>query len=649
MKNIEKSVVNFIKGRGPMISEETICTYASKSKKNADETIDILFNVINNELDEVTGLETLDKVRELFKYIGVVLSTNDQVDRKKVARKINKLDEKIDRIELENKNKFVDVKKAVSELETVRSELDNIESETTVKDTKQYDLVNYLTEEKKDINYIEYTFKKMPTLVNAKDKKDVSLFRNVVKKYVQSIKDEDNENTLYYNNLISLILAQRSFTLSDQEKRKTLDLIYSTIDRLSVKKSYAKKNKAKIEWLNNLVDIVKGDESKDTKIELLANKYNISVFFNEDILEKARLVKVTDNDHNTREYVDEYIITIDGENAVEIDDALSCRKLPNGNYLLGVHIASVLGYFPYHDEIVNEALGRGRSIYLSNKYQTKENDYNRTVPLFPYEFSAKTGSLITGIPKLARSYFFEIDSEGNIVNETFKKTIIESNKQTTYREIDKILNHGSKDKELQDVVFNLQTVTELLDKKYKGGDQVYENVKASTDDFSDLRVQRIGSEKIVYQCMLLTGNRVAEFFAENSYPCLYRVHSVNQSDSKKLQVLIDSLTKTYGGDQYNKLYQLIEGIYPKGWYDVEGSHDGLGLDHYCHCTSALRRAADIVVEHALEVCYDDNPKDKELMKLEEEVARRKNEINSKQDPIEWFGKDYKRAYQKRRR
>ena len=66
-------------------------------------------------------------------------------------------------------------------------------------------------------------------------------------------------------------------------------------------------------------------------------------------------------------------------------------------------------------------------------------------------------------------------------------------------------------------------------------------------------------------------------------------------------------------------------------------------------SSALRRAADIVVEHALEVCYDDNPKDKELMKLEEEVARRKNEINSKQDPIEWFGKDYKRAYQKRRR
>lgn len=648
MKNIEKSVVNFIKGKGPNVSNDIICTYAAKNAKQADEVIDILFNVINDEVDTVTGIESLERVRELFKSISVVLSTNDLIDRKKVARKINKLDEKIDRIELENKNKFVDEKNAISELEAVRSELDSIEGETVVKDTKQYDLINYLTEEKKDINYIEYTFKKMPTLVNARDKKDVSLFRNIVKKYIQSIKDEDNENALYYNNLISLILSQRSFNLSTQEKRQTLNLVYSAIDRLSIKKSYAKKNKAKIEWLNNLADIIKGDESKDTRIELLANKYNISVFFNEDILDKARLVKVTDKDHNIREYVDEYIITIDGDNAVEIDDALSCRMLPNGNYLLGVHIASVLGYFPYHDEIVNEAIGRGRSIYLSNKYQTKENDYNRTIPLFPYEFSAKTGSLITGIPKLARSYFFEIDSEGNIVNETFQKTIIESNRQTTYKEIDKVLKHGSKDKELQDTVFNLQRVTELLDRKYKGGDQVYENIKASTDDLSDLRVQKIGSEKIVYQCMLLTGNRVAEFFADNNYPCLYRVHSVNQSDSQKLQALIDSLTKTYGGEQYNKLYQLIEGIYPKGWYDIEGSHDGLGLDHYCHCTSALRRSADIVVEHALEVCYDDNPKDKELVKLEEEVARRKNEINSKLDPIEWFGKDYKRAYQKRR-
>ena len=120
MKNIEKSLVNFVKGKGPMISEEAFCNHATK---DANGTIDILFKVINNELDLVTGLESLERVRELLKCINVLLSTNDKIDRKKLARKINKLDEKIDQIELENKNKFHDVKNAINELEAVREEL----------------------------------------------------------------------------------------------------------------------------------------------------------------------------------------------------------------------------------------------------------------------------------------------------------------------------------------------------------------------------------------------------------------------------------------------------------------------------------------------------------------------------------------------
>ena len=123
---------------------------------------------------------------------------------------------------------------------------------------------------------------------------------------------------------------------------------------------------------------------------------------------------------------------------------------------------------------------------------------------------------------------------------------------------------------------------------------------------------------------------------------------VNEEDTKKLQAMVNNLTKTYGGDQYQKLFQLINGLYPKGWYATSGGHAGLKLDHYCHCTSELRRAPDIVVEHALEVCYDKTPTDQELQKLEAEVEKRAAQINGKQNPIEWFVKDFQRAYQKRR-
>ena len=645
MKNIEKSFANFVKGKGPKVSEEEICTFAKKDENSADELIDILFNVINSELDTVTGLESLERVRELFKCVNIVLNTNDNVNRKIVARKINRLDERLDRIKLENKDKFKDKTKAYKELELVRSGLEEVDYITTESETKQYEFVDFLIEEDKDVTHLEYAFKKLPGLVNVKDKEEVSLFRNIVRKYIDSIEIEDDEDTLYFSNLISLILSQNSFNLTTQEKRKTLDLIYSTIDKMSIKKKLAKKNREKIEWLNTLVNSIKGEAKNETKLELIANKYNISIHFSEDLIEKAKLIRV--NDDSSRMIVDDYIITIDKENAIEVDDALSCRRLDNGNYLLGVHIASVLGYFDYESDIVREAIGRTRSIYLPNKYQNREDDFNRTIPIFPYEFSAKTGSLIEGSPKYARSYFFEIDREGNVVEELFKKTIITSNRKTTYHEVDKILEKGSDNEQLQEVVMNLQEVSDLLDKNYHG-EIIYEKLKASVDDYFDLRVKRDGSEKLVYQPMVLTGSRVATAFYEKGYPCLYRVHEVNREDSKKLQAMIDNLTKTYGGDEYKKLYQLIDGLYPKGWYDTSGAHSGLGLDHHCHCTSELRRASDIVVEHALEVCFDKNPTDQELMALEEEINNKKVIINSKQDPIEWFVKDYKRSYQKHR-
>ena len=190
---------------------------------------------------------------------------------------------------------------------------------------------------------------------------------------------------------------------------------------------------------------------------------------------------------------------------------------------------------------------------------------------------------------------------------------------------------------------NLLDVTEILNNKYKSS-ELYEKIKENVSDTSELRVKKFGSENIVYQAMLLTGNRVAEFFAKNNLPLLYRVHYVNEENNRKLMAMIDNLNQTYKGNQFKNLYQLIDGIYPKGWYAEEGRHTGLDLDHYCHCTSVLRRAADIIVEHALEVCYDKKPTQEEIELLKEDIAKRVVEINSKQSPIEYFIKEYQKKH-----
>ena len=385
-------------------------------------------------------------------------------------------------------------------------------------------------------------------------------------------------------------------------------------------------------------------EDSEKSITDIAAKYNIEIFFNPTHLEQLSLVKTPkEGNFANRRVVDEYVLSIDGKDAIEIDDALSCIKLPNGNYRLGVHIASVLSYFPYESEIVQEAIKRNQSIYLPYKYQKKENDFSRTIPIFPYEFSANKASLKEGEYRLARSYFFEIDSEGNIVKEDFAKTIIKNQKQLSYDEVNQIIEKGCSDKALEETIQNLKQVTSHLDKKTTVT-ELYDKLKEFSEDYSELRVSKVGSENIVYQSMLLTGNRVASFFAKNNYPCLYRIHEVNEETNKKLQAMINELNKTYSIQQFKNLYQVIEGIYPKGWYGVDGRHVGLGLDHYCHCTSVLRRAADIVVEHALEECYDKEPTEEKLKKLQDEIASKAIEINAKQSPIDFFVKEYQKKY-----
>lgn len=641
MKGIEKLIRDYLQYNGPMISNEDLITWASR---DANATINTIFSIASEAIDDVTGNETLDKLIRVLNTVTTIISNVEDVNRKIVTRKIQKLYEKIERVKVENKKKFKNVEGAIYQLDRVQETLENLNSETEKKDTKQFDFISGLINTVKNLTYIDYTLKKVPSLMNAKDKNQKPLIHHLVNKYIKSVVEENDDDILYYNNLIALVLSKKSLTLTPQDRRETIDILNNAISKLVIDKKRAKANKYKINWLNSMIDVIKGSENKDIKkIEILANKYNISVFFDEELIEKAKLVQEPKEGTMTdREVIDDYIITIDKENAKEIDDALSCRKLPNGNYLLGVHIASILGYFPYESDIVQEALNRNHSIYLPNVYQQRDDDFCRTIPIFPYAFSANNASLLPGVNRLARSYLFEIDRNGNIVNERFVKSIIKTSKKASYNEINSVIEHGSNDKKLDELITNLQDVITLLDSKYSPT-ELYEQIKEYTDDYSDLRVKRVGAEKIVYQAMLLTGNRVAEYFARNNYPLLYRVHEVNEDNVRKLSALVDSLTKSYGGEQFAKLYQLIEGLYPKGWYETQGSHDGLGLEHYCHCTSGLRRAADIIVEHALEVCYDREPTKEELEELEAEINNRKVSINSKEGPIEWFIKDYARS------
>ena len=647
MKSIDRALIKYLTGTGSKVSVQEISIYATK---HGDDLIDTLFMILNKELDSYTGDHSLEKLTEAFNYMNVILANAEELNRKYLLKRLNKLSTKLDRIEEERKGVFKNPEKIHDEFFKLHERIDELREAADKEDSKQFDFMSYLIKESQNIAYVEFTLKKLPHLVNIKDKNGKSLYATAITECLDTLGEEDEEKTLYLINLISLLQSQQSFKISENEKRKILNEIYQTLEHLSYNKKVAKQNREKIRYIEIIKEMVKQENEDNKDIESIATKYNIPIFFDDYITGAVTLVqKPSDRTlYPDRKLVTDYTVTIDGTNAIEIDDALSCEKLPNGNYMLGVHIASVLGYFPYGSEIIEEAFRRNQSIYLKHPYQDNDDDYSKVVPIFPYEFSADKASLKEGEPRLARTYFFEIDPKGKVVTQMFVKSIVTSDKKISYQEANHILRKQDSDNpKLQQTLLNLQEVATILDRKYKASD-IYEIMKTSTYNHSDLKVKKKGAENIIYQCMLLTGTRVGEFFKKNNYPCLFRVLSLDKETDQRTSEMIDLLLEGNEGSNLERISHLVDSIYPKGRYDTEGRHDGLDLDYYCHCTSGLRRAQDILIEHALEVCYDQEPTEEELVELREEIEKRKTQINSRNKPIDWFTQEYNRTYQKRR-
>ena len=307
MKNIEKQLTNYINDKCPLVKDQELLSY-----KNVNELVDILFSVINKELDTTLGEKSLNKIRILLDKVVLLLSNSDQVDRKIVSRKLNKIDSKMNTILIEKKEKFKNKSKIQKEFKKTSSRIIDIEKILEEKDTKPYDLIMYLVEEVKDTTYIEYSFLKMPSLINVKDKDDNTLYYNIIKKYINSLVIDNYEDSLYYNNILSLLNTNNNFRLSEKERRKCIDYIYKEIDHIKVNKKRINNTKEKVSEINQLLDIIKKDYKEKDKMNRIAKKYNINVYFDESIQDNLKLVKESKIGQMTdREVIDDYIITID--------------------------------------------------------------------------------------------------------------------------------------------------------------------------------------------------------------------------------------------------------------------------------------------------------------------------------------------------
>ena len=316
------------------------------------------------------------------------------------------------------------------------------------------------------------------------------------------------------------------------------------------------------------------------------------------------------------------MVTIDGEDAKDLDDAISLSK-ENGIYKLGVHIADVSNYVTENSPLDREALKRGTSVYL----------VDRVIPMLPHKLSNGLCSLNAGVDRLALSCIMEIDEKGKVIGHKIAETVVNIDKRMTYTAVNKILalNDEETIKEYEELVPMFKLMEELaaiLREKRR--------VRGSIDfDFPESKIyldekgvpidifpyERNVATKIIEDFMLIANETVAEDFFWQELPFVYRTHD-NPDPEKmlKLGTFISNFgygIKTSGSEvhpkELQKLLDRIAGSPEEAlisrltlrsmkqakYTTVSTGHFGLATQYYCHFTSPIRRYPDLQIHRII--------------------------------------------------
>ncbi|MGL4676907.1 MAG: ribonuclease R family protein [Brevinema sp.] len=310
-----------------------------------------------------------------------------------------------------------------------------------------------------------------------------------------------------------------------------------------------------------------------------------------------------------------FMITIDGADSKDLDDAVTLTKSFFGYWELGVHIADVSHYVPQHTALDEEALQRANSCYLINK----------VIPMLPKQLSNDLCSLNPHEEKKAMSIIIRFDNQGNLKGYQITPSLIKTSYRMTYDHVEEIIQGAEeKDKELKNTILRMNKLFRILHQKRMKNGSIDFNFreKKITLDEQDAPVKiyqkdRLDSERLIEEFMLAANQAAGDFLTKNGLG-LYRVHAIPPSEKyerlrnfaskrgyklpsvptpKDLQDFINSLIglPVQMAGEILTLRSMAQAVYQQ---DNIG-HFGLGFELYAHFTSPIRRYADLVVHRLI--------------------------------------------------
>ncbi len=377
-------------------------------------------------------------------------------------------------------------------------------------------------------------------------------------------------------------------------------------------------------YKGEIVKIIGHKDDPGVDILSIAAKYNIFDEFPDEVLKELESIPSSVSSQELkgrRDLRDEVIFTIDGDDTKDIDDAISFKRLKNGNYELGVHIADVSYYVKEGTALYDEAYRRGTSSYLAD----------RVIPMLPHQLSNGICSLNPMVDRLAISCVMEIDSTGKTLSSDIFESIIRSRKQMTYKNVNKIIMDDvipSGYEEFADTLKNMHGLAKII-RKYKVNkgyiDFDIDEAKVIVDENGkaiDIQKRERGEgEKLIEDFMICANEAVATTIYYMDLPFVYRVHGEPneekiQSFLKFINVLgykvnanlknISSLTvqgilgQLHTAKEYPILSSMLLRSMQKAIYDTSNiGHFGLASKCYTHFTSPIRRFPDLTVHRLL--------------------------------------------------
>ena len=355
-------------------------------------------------------------------------------------------------------------------------------------------------------------------------------------------------------------------------------------------------------------------------------RFDLSVEFPDEVYKEIENleVEVLEKDKEGREDLRDILtITIDGEDAKDLDDAVTLSRTENGNYLLGVHIADVTNYVREHTAMDQEAYARGTSVYL----------VDRVIPMLPHKLSNGICSLNPHTDRLAMSCIMEIDQQGNVIAHKICESVIHSNYRMTYTEVREIIEDKTPAllEEYAEIVPMLTEMNELRqilgEKRRKRGSVNFDLPESKiilNEQGKPIEIrpyERSIATNLIEEFMLVCNETVAENAFWQEIPFMYRTHM--EPDEEKLQRM-EQFIRGFGYHLRKKDGEIHPREIQRVLHDAEGSdqeriitrvilrsmmqarygadnlgHFGLAAKYYCHFTSPIRRYPDLQIHRML--------------------------------------------------